>query len=70
MFRVLYSQMALGGMDKRMLAEIANIKYNTLMDKLSGRTKFTLDECIAIKRALNSKLTIEELFELQEEKIA
>ena len=70
MFRVLYSQMALVGMDKRALSEATNIKYNTLMDKLSGRTKFTLDESIAIKRAIKSQLPIEVLFELQEEKSA
>jgi hypothetical protein len=70
MYRILYSQMALVGMSKPALAEAIDMKYTTLLDKLAGRTKFTLDESVAIKKAIKSQLSIEALFDLDEEKSA
>lgn len=62
MYRVLESRLAYLGINKKTMAEETGINYNTLLSKLSGKSKITLDEAIKIKDYLNESLSIEELF--------
>lgn len=47
------------------LAEATGIKYQTLSRMLNGKAVLTLAHAIAIKNALESDLTLEELFSVQ-----
>ena len=38
------------------------MNYNTLLSKMGGKSKFTLDEAVSIKDYLDEDITIEELF--------
>lgn len=49
-------------LSKKDIAAALDIGYNTLMAKLRGESKFTLDEAIALKEFLNTDVTVEELF--------
>lgn len=51
-----------GKMTRKDLSIKTGIAYNSLLLKLTGKTIITLDESFAIKKALNSKLSIEKLF--------
>ena len=50
-------------MTRKDLSLKTGISYNSLLLKLTGKTIITLDESFAIKKALNSKLSIERLFQ-------
>lgn len=50
-------------MTRKDLSLKTGISYNSLLLKLTGKTIITLDESFAIKKALNSKLSIEKLFQ-------
>lgn len=63
MFRRIEAQMILVGINKKQLAEILGMRYNTLLLKLSGSSLFTLDEAIKIKEAIKAEEPIEKLFE-------
>lgn len=45
-------------------ARFVEIPYSTLMDKLNGRTPFTVEEAVRVKRALGAGESIEVLFGL------
>lgn len=45
-------------------AKHIGIPYSTLMDKLNGRTPFTVEEAVKVKRALGVEEPIEILFGL------
>lgn len=45
------------------LAERSDIRYQTLSDKINGRTKFSVDEAIKIKKVLGVDMPLEILFE-------
>jgi len=62
MYRKLESKIAYRGTSKKQMAEDINMNYNTLLAKMSGKSKFTLDEAVAIKTYLQEELPIEELF--------
>lgn len=62
MYRNLRMEMAKLGWNKKDLADKSHINYNTLLGKINGLYPFTFDECIQIKQALKSTLTIEVLF--------
>ena len=47
---------------KKQMAEDIDMNYNTLLAKMSGKSKFTLDEAVIIKTYLQEELPIEELF--------
>lgn len=40
----------------------SGIRYQTLSEKLRGNLPIKFDEAVAIKRALHSEMTLEELF--------
>ena len=62
MYPELNAAMARKKMSGIELSEKTNIRYNTLMLKLAGKSKIELGEAIAIKAAVESPLTVEELF--------
>jgi DNA-binding helix-turn-helix protein len=62
MYKHVYAEMALHGWTKKDLAERVNMSYSTFLDKMSGRTSFTFDECMRIKKALGSTLPLDDLF--------
>ena len=45
------------------LSKATGIRYQTLTLKLSGKSELTIGEARMIKAALESKLTLEELFD-------
>lgn len=45
-------------------SRFVGIPYSTLMDKLNGRTPFTIEEAAKVKRALGAEESIEILFGL------
>ena len=63
MYRVLESKIAYKGISKKKMAEELGMNYNTLLAKLTGKSKFTLDEAVLIKSYLEEELSIENLFE-------
>lgn len=62
MYKRVYAEMALHGWTKKDLAKRINMSYSTFLDKMSGRTSFTFDECIMIKQVLESDLPLDDLF--------
>ena len=62
MYPNLYAELARRGKTKRDLAAMISMPYSTLLDKLNGRTQFTLAETVKIKEAIKSDLAIDILF--------
>lgn len=62
MYRVLEAKIVYRGISKKKLSEDIGMNYNTLLAKMSGKSKFTLDEALEIKTYLDEKIPIEELF--------
>lgn len=63
MYRMLESRIVYKGISKKRLADGIHMNYNTLLAKMSGKVKFTLDEAVLIKKYLDESIPIEELFE-------
>lgn len=63
MYRMLEARIIYKGISKKRLAEDIHMNYNTLLAKMSGKIKFTLDEAVLIKKYLDESTPIEELFE-------
>jgi hypothetical protein len=51
---------------RRDLAKKLTVSYQTLTNKLNRTTQFTRDEMYSIKQILNTDVSLEELFELEE----
>lgn len=62
LYRVLEAKIAYRGISKKKMARDIEMNYNTLLIKLSGKSKFTLDEAVRIKAYLKEEISIEELF--------
>ena len=62
MYKELEAKIAYRGISKKQIAEGINMNYNTLLSKMGGKSKFTLDEAVTIKDYLEEESTIEELF--------
>ena len=62
MYKKLETQIAYRGISKKQLAVDINMKYSTFLEKMSGKSKFTLDEAVRIKEYLQEDIAIEELF--------
>jgi len=62
MYRMLESVIEMQGINKQKMADDIEMQHATLLTKLSGESKFTLDEAVKIKEYLNVKVPIEELF--------
>ena len=63
MYRFLEARIVFHGYNKKEFAEKIDMNYNTLLAKLNGKSKFTLDEAVQIKEFLQEDISIEELFE-------
>lgn len=61
MYKKLEMLMTANGFTRKTLAESLGISYEALCNKLKGKTQFTVDEMFAIKKALRTTLTIDEL---------
>ena len=62
MYPNLNAELARRGWNKKVLSEKIGIRYATIIDKLNGKYPLTLNECKAIKKELETELTIDELF--------
>lgn len=63
MFVNLMVEMKRKGFNGRSLAEKSQLTYQTFMKKMGGSGDFTIKEAIAIKKALDSDMPVETLFE-------
>lgn len=62
MYKELEAKIAYQGISKKQMAVAINMKYSTFLAKMSGKSKFTLDEAVCIKEYLQEDIAIEELF--------
>lgn len=63
MYRNLVAEMTRKGLKKTDLAELLKLRYATVLDKISGKSRFFYDEAKAIKDAYFVELELEYLFE-------
>ncbi len=63
----LIGEMAKRRVSVRMIADLLGIHQNSVRQKINGKTKFYVDEAIAIRNAFFPEKKIEELFETEEE---
>lgn len=64
MYRNLEAEMVREGITRKDLAELLDVRYATVVDKLKGKFSFTLDEAFKIKNGFFSDLSFEYLFEI------
>ena len=69
MYRNLEAEMVRHSISRRNVANFLNVRYATVIDKLSGRYPFRLEEALDIKREFFPKLSIEYLFRGENKKI-
>ena len=68
MYRNLEAEMVRYGVTRNHIAKILNLRYASIIDKLSGKYSFKLDEAFKIQREFFPNLTIEYLFEQFDER--
>ena len=66
MFPNLNAEMAREKMSIKRLAEIANIQYDSLKNKMRGDTEFRRDEMYRIKKNAFPNFTVDYLFKAEE----
>jgi hypothetical protein len=66
MYVNLECEMLKSRISRRDLANKLTVSYQTLTNKLNRTTQFTRDEMYSIKQILNTDVSLEELFELEE----
>lgn len=59
-------EMLFNNMSIKELADASGMTYVSILRKLRGESPWQLEECMAVKKALNSDLPIETLFERKE----
>ena len=62
LYPTLMAELARAGMTVIDLSATTCIPYSTLMGKIRGRSDFTLNEAVAIRKALCVEMSIDELF--------
>lgn len=62
--------MAKEGITKKDIARALKMRYPTIVDKTNGKSRFYLDEALKIKERFFPHLTLEYLFETDDNKIA
>lgn len=62
MYEELEMRIAHRGISKKKLADDIHMNYRTLLAKMGGRSRFTLDEAVQIRTYLEEDVSIEELF--------
>lgn len=66
MYRNLEAEMARHSIKRKNLSDEIGVKYSTISDKLNGRTPFTFDETVKIKKTFFPELPLEYLFDKSE----
>ena len=67
MYPNLRAELARKNLNITQLAELTGIKITTLYDKFNERTAFTLDEAVLIRDSLHLNMSIDELFQREDE---
>lgn len=67
MYKNLEAEMVRKGITRKDLAELLDVRYATVVDKLKGKFSFSLDEAFKIRNKYFPDLSIEYLFEVQEQ---
>ena len=62
MYKELEMRVAHKGISKKKLADDLHMNYRTLLAKMEGKSKFTLDEAVLIRAYLDEDTSVEELF--------
>lgn len=70
MYKNLEAEMAREKVTRKDLADLLDVRYATVIDKLKGRFSFTLDEAFKIRNRYFSNLSFEYLFETEKDKTA
>ena len=55
MYRELEAKIAYRGISKKQMAEGIHMNYSTLLSKIGGKSKFTLDEAVSIKEIFGGR---------------
>ena len=66
MYKNLEAEMVRENITRKDLANLLNVRYATIIDKLKGRYSFTLDEAFKIRNKYFPYLSFEYLFETEE----
>lgn len=67
MYRNLEAEMAREGVTRKDFAELLDVRYATVIDKLKGKFSFTLDEAFKIRSEFFPTLSFEYLFKTEQE---
>lgn len=66
MYKNLEAEMARVSIKRKDIADLLNIRYASVVDKMSGKFPFKLDEALTIKNRYFPNLSIEYLFDSEE----
>lgn len=67
MYKNLEAEMARQKITKTNLSKLLEVRYATVLDKMSGKSRFFYDEANKIKNSFFPDLSLEYLFELEDE---
>lgn len=62
MYPNLKAELARVSMSMKDLAKAINMPYSTLVDKIAGRSEFTFQEAVDIRKAIGVDIPLDELF--------
>lgn len=65
MYRRFEAELTFAGMTKKELAEKVEMKYDTLVLKLAGKSPLNFADAIKLKEAINTNVSLEELFKCE-----
>ncbi|MDT8715470.1 XRE family transcriptional regulator [Clostridium sp. 19966] len=65
MYRNLEAEMVRTGIQRKDISNLLSVRYATVVQKLNGKYKFSLDEAKAIKKRYFPDLSLEYLFEAE-----
>jgi DNA-binding XRE family transcriptional regulator len=68
-YRNLEAEMARKGITRKDISSFLNVRYATVVQKLNGKYGFKLDEAFTIKKKFFPDLSLEYLFQTDEEKL-
>lgn len=62
MYKNLNAELARMGWTRKDLSKATNIRYQTLNEKMNGKSSFTLKEAFEIKRVMNIDMPLDQIF--------
>lgn len=68
-YKNLEAEMVKNGITRKDISSFLNVRYATVVQKLNGRYKFNLDEAFTIKKNFFPELSLEYLFQADDEKL-